>query len=53
MASYARGVDRCITMAGASAVLAASPLQRRLPDINAAGQHKGDRSAGPDVDFEE
>jgi alkylation response protein AidB-like acyl-CoA dehydrogenase len=38
-AACARVVDRCFTMAGAGAVLAASPLQRRLRDIHAAGQH--------------
>jgi indole-3-acetate monooxygenase len=34
-----RIVDRCFALAGASAVLMASPLQRRLRDIHAAGQH--------------
>jgi indole-3-acetate monooxygenase len=32
-------VDRCFALAGASAVPSTSPLQRRLRDIHAAGQH--------------
>jgi indole-3-acetate monooxygenase len=38
-AACARVVDRCFALAGAGAVLSASPLQRRLRDIHAAGQH--------------
>jgi alkylation response protein AidB-like acyl-CoA dehydrogenase len=38
-AACVRVVDRCFTLAGAGAVLADSPLQRRLRDIHAAGQH--------------
>jgi indole-3-acetate monooxygenase len=38
-AACTRVVDRCFTLAGAGAVLSASPLQRRLRDIRAAGQH--------------
>jgi alkylation response protein AidB-like acyl-CoA dehydrogenase len=38
-AACTRVVDRCFTLAGAAAVLSASPLQRRLRDIHATGQH--------------
>jgi alkylation response protein AidB-like acyl-CoA dehydrogenase len=38
-AACARVVDRCFTLAGAGAVLSTSPLQRRLRDIRATGQH--------------
>jgi indole-3-acetate monooxygenase len=38
-AACARIVDQCFALAGARAVLMASPLQRRLRDIHAAGQH--------------
>jgi indole-3-acetate monooxygenase len=38
-AACTRVVERCFALAGAGAVLSASPLQRRLRDILAAGQH--------------